>query len=83
MARSTPKQIHVVKTPAGWTGTRALGTRSSILPHPTQGAAERAAKDLARRTGGAEVITYRPGGRIRSSDTIAKPDPIPPRDKEH
>lgn len=83
MARSTPKQIHVVKTPAGWTGTRAGGTRSSIPPQPTQGAAERAAKDLARRTGGAEVITHRPNGLIRSSDTIAKRDPIPPRDKEH
>lgn len=80
---SKPKQIWVQKTDAGWTGKRAGGQRSSIPAQPTQAAAEKAAKDLARRTGGAEVITKGLDGKIRSSDTIAKRDPHPPRDREH
>lgn len=78
-----PNQIHVTKDPQGWGGTRAGGQRSSIPRQPTQAAAEQAAKDLARRTGGAEVITHGRDGRIRSSDTIGKPDPHPPIDQEH
>lgn len=81
--KSKPEQIWVQKTDAGWTGKRAGGQRSSIPAQPTQAAAEKAAKDLARRTGGAEVITTGRDGKIRSSDTIAKRDPNPPRDREH
>lgn len=84
MARTTgPKQIHVVKRPDGWGAIKPTNRRSSIPIQGTQAAAENAAKDLARKTGGAEVITHGPNGRIRSSDTIAKPDPHPPIDKEH
>jgi hypothetical protein len=81
--KSTSNQIHVTKRPDGWAATRAGGKRSSIPLQPTQADAERAAKDLARRTGGSEVITHRPDGTIRSSDTIGKPDPHPPIDREH
>jgi hypothetical protein len=83
LASRIPKQIHVTKSPDGWGGTRAGASRSSIPRESTQEAAEKAAKDLARRTGGAEVITHRSDGRIRSSDTIARPDPHPPIDREH
>jgi hypothetical protein len=83
MAKQRPNQIHVTKNPDGWGGKRAGAERSSIPRTPTQGAAEKAAKDLAERTGGSEVITHRADGRIRSSDTIAKRDPNPPRDREH
>jgi hypothetical protein len=83
MAKATPKQIHVVKRPEGWGAVRAGNSRSSIEIKPTQAAAERAAKDLARRSGGAEVITHGQDGRIRSSDTIARNDPHPPIDREH
>lgn len=79
----TPNQIQVTKQPGGWVATRAGGTRSSIPAQRTQADAEAMAKQLADRTGGAEVITHRPDGRIRSSDTIAKPDRNPPRDREH
>lgn len=79
----TPRQIHVTKGPTGFTATRAGGSRSSIKPQATQAAAEQAAKELARQTGGAEVITHGLDGRIRSSDTIAKSDPNPPKDREH
>lgn len=81
MGRS--KQIHVTRNDSGWGATRDGATRSSIPRQPTQAQAEQAAKDLARRTGGAEVITHRPAGEIRSSDTIGKQDPFPPRDSEH
>ncbi len=84
MSKSTaPKQIHVTKNSDGWGATRAGSTRSSISRQPTQAAAEHAAKYLAKRSGGAEVITHRPSGRIRSSDTIGLRDPNPPIDKEH
>jgi hypothetical protein len=83
MPKQTPKQIHVTKNPDGWGATRAGASRSSIPRQPTQTGAERVAKDLAKRTGGAEVVTHRPDGKIRSSDTIARPDPHPPIDKEH
>lgn len=81
--KASPNQIHVTKGPDGWGATRAGGKRSSIPIQPTQAAAERAAKDLARRTGGSEVITHGVDGRIRSSDTIATNDPNPPKDREH
>ncbi len=83
MPKSTPKQIHVVKRPEGWGAVRAGKSRSSINIQPTQAKAEQAAKDLARRSGGAEVITHGLDGRIRSSDTIGRPDPDPPIDREH
>jgi hypothetical protein len=83
MPKQTPKQIHVTKNPVGWGATHAGASRSSIPRQSTQADAERVAKDLAKRTGGAEVVTHRPDGKIRSSDTIARPDPHPPIDKEH
>ena len=83
MSKKQPNQIHVTKNADGWGGTRAGASRSSIPRQPTQAEAERLAKKLADRTGGSEVITHRPDGRIRSSDTIRKPDPHPPIDREH
>jgi Uncharacterized protein conserved in bacteria (DUF2188) len=83
MGKQASKQIHVTRTGDGWGATRAGSSRSSIPREPTQAAAEKAAKDLARRTGGAEVITHGVDGRIRSSDTIERPDPHPPVDREH
>jgi hypothetical protein len=81
--KSKPNQISVRKTDDGWTAKRAGGERSSILGSGDPGGRRRAAKDLARRTGGVEVITTGRDGNIRSSDTIAKGDPNPPRDREH
>jgi hypothetical protein len=83
MRNQPPKQIHVVQRPGGWGAVRPGAKRSSIGIKSTQVVAEKAAKDLARRTGGAEVITHDLKGQIRSSDTIAKRDPHPPIDREH
>jgi hypothetical protein len=77
------KGIHVTKSPAGyWRATKAGGERAFATGR-TQAAAEKAAKTFAKKHGGAEVVTHRPNGRIRSSDTIGKKDPNPPRDREH
>jgi len=77
------RSIHVTRSPSGEWRVKPAGAQRASTVKPTQSAAERAAKDLARRTGGAEVVTHRPDGRIRSSDTIGRRDPNPPRDREH
>ena len=52
--------------------------------HPSQAAAERAAKQAIREEGGGEVVIHRPDGTIRDSDTIALArDPNPSRDTKH
>lgn len=51
--------------------------------HGTQRDAERAAREMLKNQGGGELTTKGENGRIRSKDTIARPDPNPPRDKEH
>lgn len=77
-------QRHVTKRPDGlWQDKSAEAQRAASL-HPTQADAEAASKQVARNTsGGAEVITHRGDGRLRSKDTINRPDPNPPRDREH
>lgn len=44
------KQIHVTRNEDGWGAKRDGAQRSGIPQQPTQEAAERAAKDLARQT---------------------------------
>lgn len=81
MARSD--RIHITKRPDGsWAETREDAQRASAL-HDKQSAAEQSAKDRLRRGSGGEVITHRPNGQIRDSDTINKSDPYPPRDRKH
>jgi hypothetical protein len=79
-----PERRHITKRPDGqWQDKREGASRAGSL-HPTQAAAEAAAKARLERTpGGGEVITHRPDGRIRDSDTINRPDPNPPRDSRH
>lgn len=77
------KQIHVTRTPDGdWRATKA-GADRAVARRETQTDAEKAAKDYARGHGGFEVITHGRDGKIRSSDSVGSPDPIPPRDREH
>lgn len=52
--------------------------------HPTQGEAERAAKDIVRNQGGGEVTIKGRDGKIRDRDTVPPGnDPCPPRDRKH
>jgi len=74
------KRIHVVKHGDGWAAKREGATRAGSV-HPTQAAAEKAAKETARREGG-EVVVHGRDGRIRDSDSFGN-DPNPPKDMKH
>lgn len=65
-----------------WANKRNDADRASSL-HRTQREAEQAAKGMLRNQGGGELTTKGLDGKIRSKDTIAHPDPNPPRDREH
>lgn len=79
----TPSErLHVVRTADGWAlkpeGQQAIA----------RGATQRDVDQVGRAflssiPGGGEIITHRPNGKIRSSDTINRPDPAPPIDREH
>lgn len=73
----------VYRRPDGqWADKRHGASRPASL-HPTQGVAIDAARQHLQNSGGGELEVKGLNGRIRSKDTIAKPDPCPPRDKEH
>jgi len=66
-----------------WANKLDGASRASSL-HRTQGAAERAAHRMMNKPGqGGELKVKDERGKIRSKDTINRPDPFPPRDKEH
>jgi hypothetical protein len=75
----------VTKVPQSsqWQVKRDGAERASAVGR-TQTKADARAREIARNSGGAEVVTHRPDGRIRSKDTVGgAPDPNPPRDREH
>lgn len=73
----------VVKHPKGWTVKAGGADRASSL-HPTQKAAEQAAKQIVRKNGGGEVRIQGANGQWRDSDTVSPGrDPHPPKDKKH
>lgn len=76
------RSIHVTPRSNGW-AVKPAGAKRATVIKPTQAAAERTAKGIARKTGGSEVVTHGRDNRIRSKDTIGKQDPYPPRDREH
>ena len=51
--------------------------------HDTQAAAAASAKQHLLNSGGGDLAIKGRDGKIRSKDTIGRPDPLPPRDKEH
>ena len=71
------------RSDGAWTNKRNDSDRASSL-HDTQGAAEKAAREMLRNQGGGELITMGRDHKIRSKDTIAPGnDPCPPKDREH
>lgn len=66
-----------------WANKKDGAAKASSL-HDTQKAAEKAAKEMLKHSGGGELKVKGVDGKIRSKDTIppAK-DPNPPKDKEH
>jgi Uncharacterized protein conserved in bacteria (DUF2188) len=76
-------RMHVVKDGAKWKALWEGGKRASASGS-TQAEIERRAKEIVRRAGGGEVVTHRPDGLIRDSDTVPPArDPYPPRDMRH
>lgn len=65
-----------------WADKRHGASRPAELFDTQREAAESARQHL-QNSGGGELEIKGLDGRIRSKDTIAKPDPFPPRDKEH
>lgn len=66
-----------------WVSKRNDAKRPSSV-HPTQKAAEDAAKKMLQNQRGGELTMHGRDGRIRSKDTIRPGnDPNPPKDKEH
>jgi hypothetical protein len=74
------KSQHVVPHEGGW-AVRGAGNSRVTSHHRTQGAAETAARTIARREQ-AEVVIHRRDGTIRDSDSYGN-DPNPPRDTKH
>lgn len=74
----------VFRQPDGpWANKRNDAAKASSL-HRTQGAAEKAARQMLKNQGGGELTTKGTDGKIRSKDTIPPGrDPNPPRDREH
>lgn len=73
----------VFRRPDGTWVNKRDGAEKAASLHPTQKAAEKAAREMLRNSGGGELSTHGVNGRIRSKDTIGKSDPFPPRDTEH
>jgi hypothetical protein len=75
---------HVVPAGPGKWAVKEPGKASPNSTHRTQDAAERAAKQDLRRSGGGEAVIHDRGGKIRDSDTVPPAnDPFPPRDRQH
>jgi hypothetical protein len=79
MARN---ERHVTPHPDGWQVTKPGASRASAVT-ATQAEAEQRAREILRNDGGGEVVTHRPNGQIRDSDTVPPGnDPFPPRDSK-
>lgn len=75
----TKKDIHIVPYGDQWAVRRENSDRVSSV-HPTQGDAYDRGREMGIRDR-VEVVTHRPNGQIRDSDSFGN-DPFPPRDKK-
>lgn len=71
---------HVVPREDGW-AVRGAGNERDTSHHDTQAEAIERAREIACNQQ-SEVVTHRPDGRIRDSDSYG-PDPAPPIDRRH
>ncbi len=80
MSKDTDR--HVVPDGEGGWNVKKPGAQRASGNFPTQKEAEDRAREIVRNLGGGEVVTHRPNGRIRDSDTVPPGnDPYPPRDR--
>lgn len=74
------KNQHVVKREDGW-AVRGEGNSKDTSHHPTQKAAQEAAREIAQNQR-SEVVTHGRDGKIRDKDSYGN-DPNPPKDTRH
>ncbi len=79
--RKSIPRVRILPLPDGGRATRKEGAGRARSRYPTQGAAYKRARQQAIRER-VEVVTHRPDGRIRDSDSFGN-DPNPPRDTKH
>ena len=82
MSRKAHPPVVVTKRPEGW-APHTPGAERVAKIYPTQRQAEERGRQILGNRGGGELITKGEDGKIRSKDTIARPDPNPPHDTEH
>ena len=69
---------HVVPRDDGWAVVRPGSDRASALTDTQEAAIDRA-REILGNDGGGELVTHRPDGTIRDSDTMPPGnDPYPP-----
>ncbi|MBA7483673.1 hypothetical protein ES707_19190 [subsurface metagenome] len=73
----------VSPNPGGKWKAKKEGAKRAAGVFDKQREAENYARSILRNSGGGELITQDKHGKIRSKDTIKKPDPFPPRDTEY
>ena len=74
------KNIHVVPNGGRW-AVKQAGSAKPKSMHRTQRAALAAGRKLAQGNK-CELVTHRPNGEIRDSDSFGN-DPNPPKDTKH
>lgn len=75
------RTVYQRPTDGKWVEKRNDASKGSV--HDKQSDAARTAKERLQNSGGGELTIKGLDGKIRSKDTIDRPDPIPPKDKEH
>lgn len=68
---------HVVPDDDEWKVVKPGSSRASARAR-TRAEAERRAKEILGKDGGAEAVTHRPDGRIRDADTVPPGKDPPP-----
>jgi len=82
MSKDRDRIVYREKGTGDWINKRIDSDRASSR-HDKQGDAVVTANEMLRNQGGGELIIKGRDGLIRSKDTIASNDPLPPRDREH
>lgn len=73
----------VSRRPDGTWADKRDGAKRAAGLHDTQKDAADASKQHLLKQGGGELKIKGVDGKIRSKDTIGRPDPYPPKDTEH
>lgn len=81
---SRGKDRTIARRPDGTWQNKLDGASKASSVHSTQGSAISRATQMMKRPGqGGELKVKGVDGKIRSKDTINRPDPLPPKDREH